>query len=198
MRLAHVGAENNANEFRRRRSTGLRGNVGRDGGCGSNLCANHQPIFRAKEAQSFAAQGAVKMRDARWAMVCALNFFPLAAVLHNAVFFRPSCMLVQFGRYYTDFPTLTAWLSDDPSAPLALVGSLVIYGIGLRQEIVTISGSNFLGVSAIEHLDLGHSVHWSDHLPFISRRQVSDWRNARDVAPFLHIWIGGLYSPVMP
>jgi hypothetical protein len=76
------------------------------------------------------------MRDARWAMVCALNFFPLAAVLHNAVFFRPSCMLVQFGRDYTDFPTLTAWLSHDPSAPLALVGSLVTYGIGLRQEIV--------------------------------------------------------------
>jgi hypothetical protein len=45
-------------------------------------------------------------------------------------------MLVQFGRDYTDFPTLTAWLSHDPSAPLALVGSLVIYGIGLRQEIV--------------------------------------------------------------
>ena len=36
-----------------------------------------------------------------WAIACALLTLPFAAILHHAVFFRPTCMLNRFGPEYT-------------------------------------------------------------------------------------------------
>ena len=80
------------------------------------------------------ARGA-EARSIAWPIVCSLNFFPIAAFLHNAVFFYPSCMLVQFGPDY-DFQTIGRWLAQDPSAPWALAISLALYGLGLSQPLV--------------------------------------------------------------
>lgn len=49
-----------------------------------------------------------------------LVFFPLTAVLHHAVFYRPTCILNHFGEDY--YPAVVLdWLTRDPSPWIAAV-----------------------------------------------------------------------------
>lgn len=57
------------------------------------------------------------------AAVAALLFLPFTAMLHHAVFFRPTCMLNPFGEDYT-LAVMRVWLSQDPSPYLGLVAAL--------------------------------------------------------------------------
>jgi hypothetical protein len=66
----------------------------------------------------------------RWWWCCAFTLIPLTAMLHHAVFRRPTCMLKGFGPDY-DPSTLLAWLAQDPSLPWALVLAGSVYAAGL-------------------------------------------------------------------
>jgi len=70
-----------------------------------------------------------------WRLICGLNVFPLTAAFHNPVFYRPTCMLNNFGLEY-DLPTIGAWLARDPSLPWALFVSLCVYLTGLRIPLI--------------------------------------------------------------
>src|SRR4051812_44253158 len=64
-----------------------------------------------------------------WLAVAAALTFPVAAILHQVVFFRPRCMLNGFGRDY-DLATLRKWLTHDPSPWLAVVLAVLVYRLG--------------------------------------------------------------------
>jgi hypothetical protein len=70
-----------------------------------------------------------------WRTVCALSVIPLTAIAHHAVFYRPRCMLNDFGPEYT--PKVVAdWLSRDPSLPWAILCAIAIYAAGVRWQPV--------------------------------------------------------------
>jgi hypothetical protein len=58
------------------------------------------------------------------------SFFPLTAVLHHAIFYRPTCILNNFGPEYT-LPVVAGWLSSDPSPYLALIGAFAVFALAL-------------------------------------------------------------------
>ena len=64
-----------------------------------------------------------------WRGISLLLFFPVAAVLHHAVFFRPTCMLNPFGLDYTP-SVVKAWLAADPSPAWAIALCFVAYHAG--------------------------------------------------------------------
>lgn len=66
-----------------------------------------------------------------WAAACALCVIPFTAVLHHAVFCRPTCMMNNFGPDYTP-RVVWAWLSRDPSLPWAVLLALASHRIGRR------------------------------------------------------------------
>jgi hypothetical protein len=57
-------------------------------------------------------------------------FFPLTAILHHAIFFRPTCILNNFGPDYT-LAVIAGWLSSDPSPYLAAIGGLAVFAVTL-------------------------------------------------------------------
>jgi hypothetical protein len=72
------------------------------------------------------------MTDRQWLWVSGLLTFPLAAVLHNGVFYLSNCMLNPFGPSYLDMPTLGRWLSRDPALPWSIVLAALINWLGHR------------------------------------------------------------------
>lgn len=74
-------------------------------------------------------------RDNRvwWTLLCILQVIPLTAIWHHAVFYRPRCMLNDFGPEYTA-DIVAKWLSRDPSLPWAILCAIVIYAAGRRWE----------------------------------------------------------------
>ena len=73
------------------------------------------------------------MTDRQWLWISILLTFPLAAILHNGVFYYSNCMLNPFGPSYLDMPTLGRWLSRDPSLPWAIILAALIYWQGRRS-----------------------------------------------------------------
>jgi hypothetical protein len=74
------------------------------------------------------------------AMLALGSFFPLTAILHHAIFYRPTCILNNFGSEYT-LSVLAAWLTADPSPYIALILSLAVFAMamyypGLRLAVV--------------------------------------------------------------
>jgi len=69
-----------------------------------------------------------------WAIQCALLSVPFAAILHHAVFFRPTCMLNPFGPEYTP-SVLANWITHDPSLPVALLIAALVFVAGLRLPL---------------------------------------------------------------
>ncbi len=65
----------------------------------------------------------------RWRIVCILCFFPLAALLHHGIFYRPTCMLNPFGADYYG-SVIWQWLSRDPSVPWAIIFAMGVYFLG--------------------------------------------------------------------
>jgi len=75
---------------------------------------------------------------AHWGVWCVLIIFPLAAIAHNAIFYSGTCMLNPFGSDYSDWPTLKAWLSRDPSLPWAIGCSFMIYYFGQKNPMLRV------------------------------------------------------------
>jgi hypothetical protein len=73
-------------------------------------------------------------RTRGWALQCAALCVPFAAVLHHAVFFRPTCMLNPFGPDYTP-SVLAKWITHDPSLPVALLLAALVFVAGLRLSL---------------------------------------------------------------
>lgn len=62
------------------------------------------------------------------------SVFPISALLHHAVFYRPTCMLNPFGEdYYIE--VIIKWLSNDPSLFLALLISIFLYILAGRVKL---------------------------------------------------------------
>lgn len=65
----------------------------------------------------------------RWPWLAALLVFPVTAILHHAIFFRPTCILNPFGPDY-DWATITTWLRADPSLPYGIAVAGLTYLAG--------------------------------------------------------------------
>ena len=131
----------------------------------------------------------------RWALICCLNFFPLAAALHNAVFYRPTCMLNPFGHDYASLSVLATWLARDPSVPWAVVGSMLIYWAGLGLPILRMLAAPIF----IAFLPL---TIWIWDIPFTSRvicASFHDGRLALFGVPIMsrHFYLLGLVTYVV-
>ncbi len=97
----------------------------------------------------------------RWFKTCALLVIPFTAILHNAIFDRPTCILNSYGPDY--YPAIIQmWLAKDPSLPWAIVASFLTYYVGRRYNRVTIAAWPFLYAS------LPLSI-WIWDIPFTKR-----------------------------
>jgi hypothetical protein len=67
----------------------------------------------------------------QWIAACALLVLPVAAIAHHGLFYPRSCILAPFGWDY-DLPTITLWLSRDPSLYLAIVVAPITFALGQR------------------------------------------------------------------
>ncbi len=87
--------------------------------------------------------------DWRWALICGAAFFPVAAILHHAVFYATTCMLNPFGLEYSA-STVAIWLSKDPSPSVAAVLILGLHRWGRSFRLL----HSILAVFAIAFLPL--------------------------------------------
>lgn len=85
----------------------------------------------------------VPNQKAIWKVACFLSIFNFAAILHHAVFWRPTCMLNPFGPDYTP-EVVIHWLSRDPALPWAILIAILIYHMGSKIELVKIGMYSFL------------------------------------------------------
>lgn len=113
-----------------------------------------------------------------WMLHCILLVIPLTAIWHHGVFYRPRCMLNDFGPEYT--PEVVAqWLSRDPSLGWAIVAALLIYAFGARWQIVRLlTAPVFLAFLPL-------SI-WIWDIPF-SGRMICHWGHDKRVLPGLGI-----------
>jgi hypothetical protein len=78
-----------------------------------------------------------------WGTLCVLLVIPFTAVLHHAVFFRPTCMLNHFNATDYNLDGLRLWLSGDPSLYVALVVAAIVWFAGRRLEFVRLLAAPF-------------------------------------------------------
>lgn len=78
-----------------------------------------------------------------WATLSVLLVIPFTAVLHHAVFFRPTCMLNHFNATDYNLAGLRLWLSGDPSLYVALVAAVLVWFVGRQWEIVRLLAAPF-------------------------------------------------------
>lgn len=64
-----------------------------------------------------------------WRAVCIASVIPIAAILHNRVFWTSTCMLNPFGADYTP-SVVHDWLLRDPSLPWAIVLCVLAWSVG--------------------------------------------------------------------
>jgi hypothetical protein len=132
----------------------------------------------------------IERRTSRaWAGICFALVFPIAAVLHHAVFIRSKCMLVLFGGDY-DLPTIQRWLRHDPSLWLAIVLALAIYALGRGNTLVR----QFAVLLVPAFLPL---TVWVWDVPFLHRPICHGFHDGRSTLPVLgslrtrHLYIFG-------
>lgn len=123
------------------------------------------------------------MRVRRWVAVCALNIIPLTAILHHLAFFRPTCILNNFGHDYTPAVILN-WLSHDPSLPIAVALVIILYFIGRRFEAMRVPALVFF----FAFLPL--SV-WIWDIPFTNRVICYSFHDGRGWLRSKHLYIFG-------
>jgi hypothetical protein len=68
-------------------------------------------------------------------MLCVLCVIPATAVLHHAVFMRPTCMLNGFGPDYS-LGVVADWLRHDPSIAWAALLMGLMHGLGRQSRSV--------------------------------------------------------------
>jgi hypothetical protein len=71
----------------------------------------------------------------RWRAACVALVVPLTAIIHQTIFFPQMCMLNEVGPDYTP-KVIAAWLSLDPSLPLAAVLALFFYLLSSRFRVL--------------------------------------------------------------
>jgi hypothetical protein len=72
------------------------------------------------------------------ALLSLWSFFPLTAIFHHAVFYKPTCILNNFGPEYT-LDVLMEWLSLDPSPYVASLGAMVIFVLAMRYPALRLA-----------------------------------------------------------
>jgi hypothetical protein len=77
--------------------------------------------------------------DKSWIAQSLALFFPFTAMLHHAIFFRPTCMLNPVGLEY-DGPTIGRMLTRDPSIWIAFAAAVSVCLIGLRFRSAAFRG----------------------------------------------------------
>jgi hypothetical protein len=128
----------------------------------------------------------------RWLAQSLALFIPFAAILHNTIFFRPTCMLKPFGLEY-DAETVAKLVRQDPSVALAAVAAVCVCVAGLKLPwpIVRAWVPGFL--IGFAPLSL-----WIWDVPFAGRPVCRLWHDERLVLPLLgpvhsrHLYILGL------
>ncbi|MBX9790907.1 MAG: hypothetical protein K2Y37_18470 [Pirellulales bacterium] len=78
-----------------------------------------------------------------WGTLCVLLVIPFTALLHHAVFFRPTCMLNHFNATDYNIEGLRLWLSGDPSLYVAIVAAVLVWLLGRRWEVVRLLTAPF-------------------------------------------------------
>lgn len=111
-----------------------------------------------------------------WKVVCIASVVPLAAIYHHALFYRPTCMMNNFGADYYIPSVLFQWLSRDPSLPWAIVSALVIYSLGNRYPGVKV----FVSPLFISFLPL--SI-WVWDIPCAGRPVCHNFHDNRSIFP---------------
>jgi len=74
----------------------------------------------------------MKNKHALWALFALLTTFPLTAIFHHAIFYRPTCILNSFGSDYRT-EVILLWLQNDPSLLFAVLGASSIWITGLYR-----------------------------------------------------------------
>ena len=78
-----------------------------------------------------------------WGTLCVLLVLPFTAVLHHAVFCRPTCMPNHFNATDYNLEGLRLWLAGDPSLYVALVMAVLVWFAGRRLEFVRLLAAPF-------------------------------------------------------
>lgn len=133
----------------------------------------------------------------RWVAQSLALFIPFAAILHNALFFRPTCMLKPIGPDY-DAEAVGKLLRHDPSLALAAAAALCVClaGLALRGSIVRAWVPGFL--IGFAPLSL-----WIWDVPFAGRPICKYWHDERLVLPLLgplhsrHLYLLGLFITLL-
>jgi hypothetical protein len=120
------------------------------------------------------------------AVLAFLSFFPLTAVFHHAVFYRPTCILNNFGPEYT--PSVVAtWLSLDPSPYVALIAALLVFIAAVRYPILRLAVLAF--VIAMVPLTV-----WIWDIPFSGRIVCHLGHDGRSPVNSMDLYIFGAIS----
>jgi hypothetical protein len=77
-----------------------------------------------------------------WALTCLFAIIPLTAQLHHGIFYRPRCMLNDFGPDYT-LDVVARWIARDPSLAWAMVYAGLLYWLGERFWLARLAAAPF-------------------------------------------------------
>lgn len=121
-----------------------------------------------------------------WTVVSVLTCLPLTAILHHAVFYRPTCMLNPFGPDY-NAETIAKWLQNDPSLAIALCITAVIWLAGVWLPPIRRWVVGFL----IAFLPL--SI-WIWDIPFTGRHVCNLLHDERTPLRTRHLYLFGMVT----
>lgn len=119
----------------------------------------------------------------KWGLVAGLTFFPFTAVLHHALFHRPTCILNNFGPEYTP-PVVLLWLSQDPSPYIGVALAFSVWLIGKRWTTIQAWTAAFL--LAFMPLTI-----WIWDIPFTGRIICHSFHDSRIPIGSRHLYIFG-------
>ena len=123
------------------------------------------------------------MNQRWWAVMPLLLSIPLTAILHHLVFFRPTCILNNFGPDYTP-RVLLSWVEKDPSPYLGLLLATIIWWVGRTRAFVRRAAAAFL--VAFAPLSI-----WIWDVPFSGRVICLNFHDGRVPIHSRHLYLLG-------
>jgi hypothetical protein len=126
-----------------------------------------------------------------WLLTSVLAFFPITAILHNAVFFKPTCMLNSLGNEYTP-DVMKLWLTRDPSPYLGAALTVALYFAGEYLPRIQLPTLAFL--LATIPLTL-----WVWDIPFTKRKLCRVLHDGRSPLRSRHVYlaVAALFVPLL-